>query len=344
MDAKGGLTTTDTLGKSRAPEYRASMLYSFSAYVSATAFDREGAIFALGDGTVAFEDGSRVSAHQGAILCADVHPSGEGLVTGGDDGRLVWTRREGATELKSFSGKWIDAVAVSAESGLIAAAFGREVAVLDVKDPAFERRFSHERSVADLAFDPKGRRLAAATYGGVALWYGRIADQKPQLMKWPGAHLATRFSPDGRFLMSSLQENALHGWRLSDGKDMKMAGYPAKIRSLAFLSTGALLATSGAPGVVVWPFAGAQGPMGKEAVEIGVDESAMVVRCAGSALGLRVAAGLSDGRVWSVHLQSQARPFARADKGAAISAVALTADGARLAYGDEAGEAAVVAL
>jgi WD40 repeat protein len=99
--------------------------------------------------------------------------------------------------------------------------------------------FRHERSVADVAFDPKGRRLATATYGGAMLWYARIAEQKPQALKWAGAHIAILWSPDGRFLISSMQENALHGWRVADGKDMRMGGYPAKVKSLAFLHGGA---------------------------------------------------------------------------------------------------------
>ena len=320
------------------------MKTSFDAFVSCALFDAQGAVFALGDGTVAFESGERLEAHDGAVLCAALHPSGDGVVTGGDDGRIVWTRRSGAQSLADLKGKWVDAVAASAESGLIAAAVGREVVVLDAKDQGFERRFVHERSVADVAFDPKGRRIAAATYGAAALWYAKIADQKPQFLKWPGAHLKVAYSPDGRFLMSSMQESQLHGWRLSDGRDMKMAGYPAKIRSLSFMAKGALLATSGAPGVVIWPFAGGNGPMGREAVEIGVDESAMVVICAGSATAMRVAAGLSDGRVWAADLQGHDRPPIRAEKGAPVSALAVTDDGRRVAYGDEAGEAGVVTL
>ena len=38
--------------------------------------------------------------------------------------------------------------------------------------------------------------------------------------------------PDGRFLVTSMQEPMLHGWRLADGKDMRMSGYSAKVRSL----------------------------------------------------------------------------------------------------------------
>lgn len=320
------------------------MLSSFNAYVVSVVFQKAGAAFALADGTVRFESGEIIEAHQGAVLSASAHPSGVGVLTGGDDGRLVWSRPEGPVLVFDGRGKWLDAVAASADSGLIAVAAGRELIVLDAADPKFERRFPHPRTVADVAFDPKGRRIAAATYGGVMLWYARIADQKPQTLNWAGAHNRAIFSPDGKFVLSAMQENDLHGWRLSDMKDLRMAGYPGKIRSLSFMSKGALLATSGAPGVVIWPFAGANGPMGKEAVEVGLDEHSLVTQCAGAQSGSRLIAGRSDGRVWSADLSVTGDRPLRETKGAAISAIAMTADGRRAAFGDEDGEAAVIDL
>jgi hypothetical protein len=95
------------------------MTYAFDAHVVAALFPREGAAFALSDGTVRFEDGTTVQAHDGAALSAVLHPSGEGVVTGGDDGRLVWSRPSGAAVLADIGGKWIDALDASPASGLI---------------------------------------------------------------------------------------------------------------------------------------------------------------------------------------------------------------------------------
>lgn len=321
------------------------MNFSFDAYVTAALFDRSGnAGFALGDGAVRFEDGSSVVAHDGAALCACLHPSGEGLLTGGDDGRLVWSRPDGATELASFPDRWIEAVAASADSGLYAFGAGRDLHVGDARDDAFRRVFVHERSVADIVFDPKGRRIAVASYGGAYLWYARIADQKPTMLKWAGSHIALAWSPDGKFLVSAMQENALHGWRVADEKNMRMGGYPAKPRSLAFLSKGALLATSGANGAVVWPFGGSTGPMGKQAAEVGYDESALVVKVAAATAKSWVAAGLDDGRVWACDVTGQRILSLKAEKGPPITALAMTPDADRLAWGDEDGNAGVVAI
>lgn len=321
------------------------MSQSFDAFVTSALFDRTGAaLFALGDGTVRFATGEVVEAHDGAVLSACVHPLGEGLLTGGDDGRLVWSRASGPEEIVKIPGRWIEAVAASPESKLIAFAAGRELHVRDVSDPDFSRVFQHEKSVSDVAFDPKGRRIACATYNGAWLWYARIAEQKAQVLKWAGSHVGLAWSPDGKFLMSSMQENQLHGWRVADDKNLKMGGYPAKVKSLAFLSKGAMLATSGANGAVIWPFAGPAGPLGKQAAEIGFDQSAMVVRVAAVPTSSRVAAGLDDGRVWVCDLTNQKIDMLKAEKGAAISALALSADGKRLAWGDEDGGNGVVEL
>jgi WD40 repeat protein len=319
--------------------------HAFDAPVTAALFDGRGqALFALGDGTVRFEDRTRIDAHDGAVLSACLHPSGDGLVTGGDDGKLVWSGAKEAALLADTQGRWIDAVTATTATGLIAFSCGKTASVLDAADSAFRRDFVHERSVADLAFDPKGRRLAAATYGGAALWFARIESQKPTLLKWAGSHTRIAFSPDGAFVVSAMQENQLHAWRLKDAKDLRMGGYPSKIRDMAFFDGGRLMATSGSHGAVVWPFAGAGGPMGKEAAELGHDEASFVVRVAGTPGQPVLAGGTADGRVWVTHARTGPHRWLKAEKGAAISALALTPDGARLCWGDEDGGAAVVDL
>lgn len=315
--------------------------FTFDAQVTEALFDRDGAAFALGDGSVRYEDGTHVMANHGAILCAAVHPSGDGLVTGGDDGAVIWARREDPVRLTQLKGRWIDALCASPASGLVAFAAGRTVTVLDGADPHFRRTFEHERPVSALAFDPKGRRLACATYGGAALWFARIETQKPTFLKWAGSHTAVTVSPDGKFVVTAMQDNQLHGWRLSDARDMRMGGYPAKIRTLAFLSGGALLATSGAQGAVLWPFTGSNGPMGREATEIGYDQSALVLRVAAATRHGRLAAGLDDGRVWVADPAGRGLNFIKAEKGAPISALAMSDDAKRVAWADEDGRAGV---
>jgi WD40 repeat protein len=270
------------------------------------------------------------------------HPSGDGVITGGDDGRLVWSRPGTATLLAEVKMGWIDALAVSAESGLIAFGSGKIVTALSASEAGFTRRFVHPASVSDLAFDAKGRRLAAATYGGVALWYARIADQQPVMLRWAGPHARVVFSPDGRFVVSALQEPALHVWRLADGKEGRMEGaYQTKVQSLAFAQGGDWLASSGSERAVLWPFIGKDGPMGRQALEMSLAERGAITRAA--AKGNDLILGLDSGKILALNLDTDRQLRAKAQSGPPISALAILPDG-QIAWGDEAGGAGVLSL
>ena len=74
-------------------------------------------------------------------------------------------------------------------------------------------------------FAPKGLRLAIAHYNGATLWFPN-ASAAPQKLEWKGSHLGITVSPDGRFLITAMQEPTMHGWRLLDGKHMRAGQAP----------------------------------------------------------------------------------------------------------------------
>jgi WD40 repeat protein len=203
--------------------------------------------------------------HEGAILSIAADPANSRVLTGGDDGRVVATGGEDSRDLLSRPGRWIEAVAVS-RRGQIAAAIGKSVILwrLDAT-----HSFDMPSTAAALAFDSKGDRLAVAHYGGVTVIDPAHPKRAPRRLAWKGSHIGVTFSPDGRFVVSVMSENALHGWRLKDGADMAMSGYPTRPRSVCWSADGRLLASSGADGAIVWSFAGRDGPMGTSAVTLG---------------------------------------------------------------------------
>jgi len=313
---------------------------SFESYVVAALFDAlDDPVVALGDGRVVFPDGEKTyDAHPNAgILSAVIHPTGLGIITGGDDGRVVWTSKEaGPIELAAHKGAWIDAIAVAGDSQVIAYAAAKKVYVRDLLKKT-ENVFPHDHSVSDLAFSPDGRKLYCATYNGVTVWFSRIAQQKPNKLYWAGSHTKIAVPPSGDYVITAMQENALHGWRTKDSKDMRMGGYPAKIKSLQFFAKGKLLATSGAGGAVVWPFLKPTGPMGKEASEINHEESTIVTVVAGASEDTLLAAGTEDGRVWLAELQSTNIAWLKREKGSPITALAVSGQSTRVIFGDEDG-------
>lgn len=277
-----------------------------------------------------------VQAHEdGAILCAV--GDGKILVTGGDDGRVVATDASGASTVLAEEKGWIDALALRAD-GAIAWSSGKNVRARDAKGEV--KNFVAPSSVRGLAFFPKGYRLAVAHYNGASLWFPNTAAAAEKL-EWKGAHLDATLSPDGKFLVTSMQENALHGWRLADRKDMRMSGYPAKTRSLAWSHDGLWLATSGADACVVWPFSGKDGPMGQPPRECGVRPDVLVTAVAFHPQALVLAIGYDDGWVLLVRLSDAAEILVRKTDAEqprdAISALAFDASGEKLLLGTRAG-------
>src|SRR5204862_589251 len=124
--------------------------------------------------------------------------------------------------------RWIDHVAIG-PGGAIAWSAGKQAFARGAKGEV--RAHEVPSTVGALAFAPKGFRLAIAHYNGATLWFPN-AKADPEPLEWKGSHLAASFSPDGRFLVTAMQEPTLHGWRLADKKDMRMSGYQARVRSI----------------------------------------------------------------------------------------------------------------
>jgi WD40 repeat protein len=296
--------------------------------------------FALADGVIhRLDHGAKsVAAHDG-LLSAAVSLDGTALITGGEDGKVAATSADGSTRtLAELPRKWITSVAAGPQ-GAVAYATGKtaHVRFADGKTKSFD----HPRSVEGLAFAPKGMRIGVARYNGATLHFP-ATDGQPTELHWDGAHTGVTFSPDGNFLVTTMQENALHGWKLVDGKHMRMTGYPAKVKSLSWSAKGKWLASSGAPAAVVWPFAAKDGPMGKAPVELGTRGNSMVTAVACHPRDEIVAIGYADGMILAARIADQKEVVLRRAGQGPISAMSWDATGIRLAFGSETGDCGVV--
>ncbi|MDQ6703211.1 MAG: WD40 repeat domain-containing protein, partial [Pseudomonadota bacterium] len=204
------------------------------------------------------------------------------------------------------------------------------------------KNFTAPSSVRGLAFMRKGYRIAIAHYDGATLWFPNVATP-PDLFKWKGSHLSITTSPNGRFLATAMQENALHAWRVADQKDMRMSGYPAKTRSLSWSFDGHWLATSGADAAIIWPFKDKDGPINKVPLECGA-RNAKVTRVAFHPKSLVVAQGYEDGLLLLCRIPGGDEILVRAasEGGRAISALTWDEAGRKLLFGAADGTAGLL--
>ena len=312
------------------PVTSAHFLADRAAFVGA----EESVIFVDVQGEIA-----KVAVHSGGILCAA--SDGERLVMGGDDGKLVALDAKGEVAPLALDAKrrWIDNVALHPD-GTYAWSVGKTAFVRSAKGE--EKSFEVPSTVGGLAFAPKGFRLAIAHYNGVTLWFPNMA-ANAEVLEWAGSHLGVVFSPDNKFLVTTMHEPALHGWRLADSRHMRMTGYPGRVRSMSWSAGGKFLATSGADMVIMWPFASKDGPMGKEPTML----APLQVRVSAVACHPKqdiLSCGYSDGTILMVRLEDGAEILVRRNGTAAVAALGWNAKGTLLAFSDEEGEAGILPL
>ena len=227
-------------------------------------------------------------------------------MTGGDDGAFRRVAADGSvSEIARFGGKWVEQVAAFSDgkAKLVACAVGKVVHVFDGKGERL-KSFEHPSSVTGIAFDAKGKRVAASHYNGCSLWFVNAKEDSPRVLEWKGSHTGIAMHPAGEAVVTCMQENALHGWRLADGQHMRMSGYPSKTESLSFSRNGKWLASAGADTVVLWPFFGG-GPMGKAPTELAGGDGVLCTRVAFQQHHELLAAGFADGMVVIVDVASE---------------------------------------
>lgn len=310
--------------------------------VSAVHFLKESAVFVLGEESLLLVDPDggelRLPVHDGGIMSSAANETM--IVTGGDDGRVVLTGIDRAPKTIAADAKrrWIDQVAI-APNGAAAWSVGKTAFARTPKGE--EKSVELASSIGGIAFAPKGYRLALTQYNGVALWFPNTA-AAPEFLEWKGSHLGVTFSQDGKFLVTTMQDAMLHGWRLADSKHMRMSGYAGKVRSLSWTADGDL-ATSGADQLIVWPFQGKDGPMGK-APAMMAPHKARVTAVAAHPKQAVVLAGYADGLVLMLRLKDGAEILVRAGDDQPIGALAWSPRGERFAFATEEGSAGVVVI
>lgn len=280
----------------------------------------------------------------------------DGFLCGGEDGSVKFLSNQGIVRALHNQRGWIDTL-VSCETHY-AFSSKKEVFLYEasaslegaIKVPPL-KILETPSSVSGLVFDSKGRRLMASHYNGASLWFVKSKDNNVKSLSWKGSHLALALHPQSEALVTSMQENELHGWRLSDGHNMRMSGYPKKISSLSFTKNGRWLATSGADAAILWPFFGG-GPMGKAPTELARLPNVFVhCVCAHPKEDL-LAIGYEDGTIVLAEINGENERILPLAMGArsggvargAVSSLAFTPQGGGIIFGTEEGYVGAIDL
>lgn len=317
--------------------------WNLSSAVMALAVSRDDSTLAVAcaDGkarllSTAAPEPRSVELHKGATLSLSAGFGKDDFVAGGEDGRLVsFTAQGEARELAQHKNQWLEQIAVAPNLGQVFYALGKTVARVRADGSVPGAAWPVPSTPGSLAVHPQEKRLAVAHYNGVSVFPLNAKHAEPMKLPWQGSHLLSLWHPNGDNIITTMQEPALHGWRLTDKAEMRMSGYMAKPESIAFLEGGRWLASAGSPQVICWPFSGG-GPWGKAPLMAGPDREVSVTRLAAHPSDPLLAVGYADGALGLLPIhEGNALPLL--PEGERIAALTWTADGMHLFCGTEGG-------
>jgi WD40 repeat protein len=224
-------------------------------------------------------DGARrheLPAHTDGTNCLAWAASGHLLATGGQDGAVkFWDSTAGQHTATAPLGRdWVEHLAWrpvagvgdpgpgSASPATLFASAGRHLFAVR-PDATLAHTFPPAaKTITALAFEPSGGCVAAAHFGGVALWDTDDFLLQKEFPYANGIH-ALVWSPDGKWLVSGNQDPSVHLWIPEKDIELHMSGYEGKVKHLSFDRTSRWLATSGGSDCCVWDCTG-DGPEGRE--------------------------------------------------------------------------------
>lgn len=244
-------------------------------YATVIDVSRDGTLFAVGTGAgrvhvfdvATGQSKWQVEAHRGGVLALEWSPRARTLATAGQDGTARMHDAEG-NELARCPGMagWVEHLAWSPDGKRFATASGKGVRIWTAAgEPVLETE-PHESTVTGLKWNRHGTELATACYGGVRI-FSVASGAGSRHLRWRGSLISLAWSPTDEVIACGTQECSVHFWRLRNGQDSEMSGFPSKPRALAWDSEGRLLATGGDATVTVWAFEG-KGPEGKPPIEL----------------------------------------------------------------------------
>ncbi len=253
-------------------------------------FIDEDAFLIFGDGTVLKNGSAFKTIPNGAIDAATFNNQ---IIILSDNGQIESIDANGnSTPINTEIKGYCDTLVINHSRGLFCVLSSRKAFIFNL-DKSVWFEFSPPMNPLCAAFDNSGNNIAIGHGAGITI-YDLIGNESPLQLKAEGGVIAASFSPETAFLVAATGAPSLVGWRLFDGTGFKMAGYPSKANSFAWINDAPLLITSGGPVGVIWPFFGMSGPMGKNAETI---DTRVGIVSAVAAHGNKILLGFSDGGV-----------------------------------------------
>lgn len=276
-----------------------------------------------------------VGNHRFGALVIEWSPDGSRLATAGQDGFLrLYDGRSLELLSEHQLGAWVEHGTWSESGEFFYAAAGKSLRAFTA-DGFLHREFApHKNTIAGLSAEPRGKRLATASYLGVWLW--EPDEHEPiDYHEWPGAFTSVRWGPTGRYIAGGCLDSAIRFSDLDEGQMFQMTGYREKVTHLDWHHTGMWLASGDGELAMLWDFSG-EGPQGTEPIRLEGDLASVSAVAFSPGLRPLLATGGRSGLVLVQEFLDEGIVGAQANQGE-VSCLSWSPDGGTLAVGYDTG-------
>ena len=267
--------------------------------------------------------------HTGLVRALAFSPDGQMLASGGSDRDIhLWDAQTG-TFRRTLTGhtRVVTALAFSPDGNLLASASGdKTVRLWNLQTGRHTLFPGHTAAVYALAFSSTGSMASGGSDNTVHLW-NRQTGRRQILQGHTDWVLGVAFSRDGSLLATASRDRKIKVWDANGRFLRDLTGHTDFVTSVAFTPTGELVSGSRDRTVRIW------NPQTGRELRTLTGHTHFVNSVAVSSSGT-IASGATTVHLWNLDGQ----PLGALDENPdGIRVVAFSADGLRLASGDESG-------
>lgn len=184
-----------------------------------------------------------LEGHQDAITFGMIAPNGERLLTITDDSLRLWNSRGELIVALGEEDEMVNHAVFSPVEGVVAAAFGKKIKLIDFRGNIRQEFDSHKDDVINLSYSVNGSRIVSASYDSTAIIWSKSGQIIRELEGHNGIVNAAVFSPDRTRIVTVSDDQSARLWAW-DGRFIKtMAGHSDAVVRAAFSPNSSYILT-----------------------------------------------------------------------------------------------------
>ncbi|KAI6128085.1 hypothetical protein EDD16DRAFT_1892622 [Pisolithus croceorrhizus] len=180
--------------------------------------DGKFALWKTSDGSMVYE----VNVHRGIIHCLALSHDDKVVASGSADHTICILNMDNGSNVATLEGHTDEVYTIDFSSNsslLVSASQDGQAKIWDVSTRKLKRSFTHSNGVGGASFSPDDKLICSGTMdGAIYVWNVETGHHVAILKEYPSPVLCVLFSPNGKWLVSWFEDEAVKVWKVQGTK------------------------------------------------------------------------------------------------------------------------------